>query len=46
MPARVVRAYESGSGKKLRVERVGSPEHLDARVDQLKKADHANQIVA
>ena len=38
----LVRAYESGSGKKLRVERLGSLEDLDARIDQLRMADPAN----
>ncbi len=38
----LVRAYESGSGKKLRVERLGSLEDLDARIDQLHRADPAN----
>ena len=38
----VVRAYGSGSGKTLRVERLGSLEDLDARIDKLKKADPAN----
>jgi len=38
----IVRSYESGSGKTLRVERLGSLEDLDARIDQLKKADPAN----
>ena len=33
----VVRACESGSGKKLRVEWLGSLEDLDARIDQLRK---------
>lgn len=45
MPGRVdrhLRAYESGSGKKLRVERPGSLEDLDARIDQLRKAEPAN----
>jgi nucleoside-diphosphate-sugar epimerase len=35
----IVRAYESGSGKKLRVERLGSLNDLDARIDQLRKAE-------
>ena len=38
----VVRAYEAGSGKKLRVERLGSLEDLDARIAQLQKAEPAN----
>jgi nucleoside-diphosphate-sugar epimerase len=38
----IVAAYESGSGRKLRVERLGSLEELDARIDQLEKADPAN----
>jgi len=38
----IVRAYESGSGKKLHVDRLGSLEELDARIDQLEKADPAN----
>ncbi len=37
----LVRAYESGSGKKLRVERLGSLEDLDARIEQLKQAGPA-----
>ncbi len=40
----LVRAYESGSGKKLRVERLGSLEDLDARIDQMKKAAPANLL--
>lgn len=40
----LVRAYESGSGKKLRVERLGSLEDLDARIDQLRKAEPANMF--
>ena len=35
----IVRAYEAGSGKKLRIERLGSMEDLDARIDQLQKAN-------
>lgn len=38
----IVGAYESGSGKKLRVERLGSLDDLDARIAQLQKADPAN----
>ena len=38
----LVRAYEPGSGKKLRVERLGSLEDLDAHIDQLKKAGPDN----
>ncbi len=38
----LVQAYESGSGKKLGVERLGSLEDLDARIDQLQKARPAN----
>ncbi len=38
----IVRAYGSGSGKKLRVERLGSLEDLDARIEQLQKAGPAN----
>jgi NmrA-like family len=38
----LVRAYESGSGKKLNVERLGSLEDLDARIQQLQKAGPAN----
>ena len=38
----LVRAYEAGSGKKLRVERLGSLEDLDAHIDQLKKAGPDN----
>ena len=37
----IVSAYEAASGRKLRVERLGSLEDLDARIDQL-KADPAN----
>jgi nucleoside-diphosphate-sugar epimerase len=40
----VVRAYELGSGKKLRVERLGSLEDLDKRIDQLQKADPTNLL--
>jgi hypothetical protein len=38
----IVRAYESGFGKKLRVERLGSLEDLDARIHELQKADPSN----
>jgi hypothetical protein len=38
----IVRAYEWGSGKKLRVERLGSLEDLDARIEALRKAAPAN----
>ena len=38
----IVRAYESGSGKKLNVERLGSLEDLDARIEQLQKVGAAN----
>ncbi len=38
----IVRAYESGSGRKLSVERLGSLEDLDARIEQLQKAGSAN----
>ncbi len=38
----LVRAYELGSGKKLKVERLGSLADLDARIDQLRKAEPAN----
>jgi hypothetical protein len=38
----IVRAYKTGSMKKLRVERLGSLEDLDARIDELKKAGPAN----
>jgi hypothetical protein len=34
----LVQAYESGSGKKLHVERLGSLNDLDARIEQLKQA--------
>lgn len=34
----MVRAYEAGSGKKLRIERLGSMQELDARIEQLQKA--------
>jgi NmrA-like family protein len=37
-----VRAYETGSGKKLRVEVLGSLEDLDARIEQLRKTEPAN----
>jgi hypothetical protein len=37
----IVHAYESGSGRKLRVERLGSLADLDARIDQLQKAGPA-----
>lgn len=40
--AGIVHAYESGSGKKLRVERLGSLDDLDARIDQLQKANPTN----
>jgi nucleoside-diphosphate-sugar epimerase len=38
----IVRAYESASGKKLRVERLGSLADLDARIEQLRKSEPAN----
>jgi hypothetical protein len=38
----IVRAYESGTGKKLRVERLGSLEDLDARIAQLQQGGPAN----
>jgi nucleoside-diphosphate-sugar epimerase len=38
----IVRAYESGSGKKLRVQRLGSLEDLDARIAELQNAGPAN----
>jgi hypothetical protein len=38
----IVREYEAGSGKKLRIERLGSLEDLDARIDELQKAGPAN----
>lgn len=37
----MVRAYESGSGKKLRVERLVSLDDLDARVGQLRRVEPA-----
>jgi uncharacterized protein YbjT (DUF2867 family) len=40
--AGLVGAYEAGSGKKLRVERLGSLEDLDARIDQLTSSQPAN----
>jgi NmrA-like family len=40
----IVRAYEAGSGKKLRVERLGSMADLDARIDQLRKAEPSNML--
>jgi nucleoside-diphosphate-sugar epimerase len=40
--AGIVHAYESASGKKLRVERLGSLDDLDARIDQLRKTEPAN----
>jgi len=38
----IVRAYESGSGKKLRVQRLGLLEDLDARIEQLQKEGGAS----
>lgn len=38
----LVRAYESASGKTLRVERLGSLADLDARIDALQRADPAD----
>lgn len=38
----IVRAYESASGRKLRVERLGSLADLDARIDHLRTAEPAN----
>ncbi|WNG54567.1 NAD(P)H-binding protein [Archangium gephyra] len=40
----LVRAYEAGSGKKLRVERLGSLEELDARIAGLQKSNPANML--
>jgi nucleoside-diphosphate-sugar epimerase len=40
----IVRAYESGSGKTVRVERLGSLEDLNARIDQLRQADPVNLL--
>ncbi len=40
----LVRAYESGSGRKLRVERLGSLEDLDARIDHLRASEPANMF--
>jgi NmrA-like family len=40
----IVRAYEAGSGKTIRVERLGSLDDLDARIDQVQKADPANLL--
>jgi hypothetical protein len=40
--AGLVRGYELGSGKKLKVERLGSLADLDAHIDQLRKAEPAN----
>jgi nucleoside-diphosphate-sugar epimerase len=37
-----VEAYEAGSGRRLRVERLGSLEDLDSRIDALKQAGPAN----
>lgn len=38
----IVQAYEAGSGRKLRVERLGSLEDLDARIDELKQTAPSN----
>ncbi|NOT58949.1 MAG: NmrA family NAD(P)-binding protein [Acidobacteria bacterium] len=38
----IVSAYESASGRKLRVERLGSMEDLDARIAHLRQAEPAN----
>jgi hypothetical protein len=38
----IVRAYEAGSGRKLRVQRLGSLGDLSARIDELQKAGSAN----
>jgi hypothetical protein len=38
----IVSAYESASGRKLRVERLGSLEDLDARIAHLQQAEPAN----
>jgi hypothetical protein len=40
--AGIVSAYELASGKKLRVERLGSLDDLDARIDHLRKTEPAN----
>lgn len=40
----IVRAYEAGSGKTIRVERLGSLDDLDERIDQLQKANPANLL--
>jgi hypothetical protein len=42
LDAGIVHAYESPSGKKLRVERLGSLDGLDARIDHLRKTEPAN----
>jgi nucleoside-diphosphate-sugar epimerase len=38
----LVGAYEAGAGKKVRVERLGSLDDLDVRIDQLQTADPAD----
>lgn len=38
----IVRAYEQASGKTLRIERLGSLDDLDVRIDELANADPAN----
>lgn len=38
----IVHAYETGSGKPLRVERLGSPDDLSARIEQLQKGGPTN----
>lgn len=38
----IVRAYEAGSGRQLRVERLGSLDDLDAHIDQLQQGGPAN----
>jgi uncharacterized protein YbjT (DUF2867 family) len=38
----IVHAYESASGRKLRLERLGSLDDLDARIDHLRKTEPAN----
>jgi NmrA-like family len=40
----IVRAYEEGAGKKLRVQRLGSLEDLDAYIDQLRKEKPGNMF--
>ncbi|MFY0567902.1 NmrA family NAD(P)-binding protein [Archangium lansingense] len=42
--AQLVREYEAGSGKKLKIERLGSLDDLSARISELQKANPQNLL--